>query len=52
MKQQELISSHGFPKVIEMKVMQQILFYYLDNERILLEYDAENNGYLLIKGKV
>lgn len=42
LKQQELISSHGFPKAIELESNASNLFYYLDNERILLEFDASN----------
>ncbi|MBS4177220.1 bacillithiol biosynthesis cysteine-adding enzyme BshC [Lederbergia citrea] len=43
LNQQESIMGYGFNKVIEMDKNAANLFYYLDNERILLDYHADGN---------
>ena len=45
LQQQELIETHGLPKVMEIENDAANLFYYLDHERILLNYNKAENQF-------
>src|SRR5690606_18457443 len=46
LSQQKEIGNYGFKKAIEMEESSANLFYYLYNERILLDYDSQNDCFL------
>ncbi|MBS4193887.1 bacillithiol biosynthesis cysteine-adding enzyme BshC [Lederbergia citri] len=46
LSQQKEIGSYGFKKAIEMEESAANLFYYLHNERILLDYDPQKDCFL------
>ncbi|MBO1004926.1 bacillithiol biosynthesis cysteine-adding enzyme BshC [Pseudogracilibacillus auburnensis] len=45
LQQQELINSYGLPKVMEIENDAANLFYYLNHERILLDYSQAENQF-------
>ncbi|MCR2820820.1 bacillithiol biosynthesis cysteine-adding enzyme BshC [Lederbergia panacisoli] len=52
LRQQEEIGNNGFKKAIEMDENAANLFYYLHNERILLDYDPVSNCFLSKKAQL